>query len=308
MKKRVRNLIRKLILKAKKVSFVGFGGIPIYDVGYFFYNEIKKEDLTLRAYSMAFNFFLALLPGIIFLFSLFAYIPVDNLGEMVLKNLKTFMPDEAFLLIESTILDILIEERGNLLSFSFIITTYFAINGVRCSIASFNKELPTFKHRGILQDFHVAFILVVLLSLMIFTALALMIVGGNVIELIFNLADLQKGIMFYLLEILRWSLIFLSIYFSIALLYRYGVASNKKWSFISVGAICATILCIVSSGLFSYYVNNFSQYNKFYGSLGAIIIIMLWFYFNCLGILIGFELNTSIVENKHKRSSDQSLV
>ena len=303
MKSRVKKYFRYWILKAKKISFIGLQGIPIYDVASFFIKEIKNEDITLRATAMAFNLFIALLPAIIFLFSLFPYIPVDDLGSMVLGNMERFMPAEAYILIESTVKNILLEERGGLLSFSFLITTYFAVNGIRCAIASFNKNLPTFKHRNILQDFYVSFLLILMLSLLVLAALVLMISGGWALTKAFDAFSInQNTLLFYSLELLRWGLIFSSIYFAIALLYRYGVAANKKWGMFSVGAMFATLLCLLSSGVFSYYVNHFSQYNKFYGSLGAIIIIMLWFYFNSLSILVGFELNTSIVENKNRLS------
>ena len=294
--------LRFIINKAKKISFIGFDKIPIYDVATFFYGQLKNEAITMRAASMAFHFFLALLPAIIFLFSLFPYIPIYDLDKIVLESLKTFMPQNAFLLIKETVTDILNQERGGVLSISFLITFYFAINGVSSAINAFNKKLPTFKHRNLFQDYYVAFLLVLILSLFIMLAFALIIIGGNIIEEVFEIWKIEKGINFYTLEFLRWIVVFSLIYSSISILYRYGVAANKKWGFISVGGFCATLLCILTSLLFSFYVENFSQYNKFYGSLGVIIVLMLWFYFNSLSILIGFELNTSIEENKYKRN------
>jgi len=141
-----------------------------------------------------------------------------------------------------------------------------------------------------------------ILSFFILIAFALIIIGGNIIEHIFKIWEIEKGINFYAIELLRWFVVFSLIYSSISILYRYGVAANKKWGFISTGGFCATLLCILTSLLFSFYVENFSQYNKIYGSLGVIIVLMLWFYFNSISILIGFELNTSIVENKYKRN------
>jgi len=303
MKSDIRKLCLKFINdKARKLSFIGFDKIPIYDVISFFYDQLKNEAITMRASSMAFHFFLALLPAIIFLFSLFPYIPIDDLEIIVLENLKTFMPSNAYLLIKETVTDILNQERGGVLSISFLSTFYFAINGVRSVISSFNKKLPTFKHRNILQDYYVSFLLVLILSFFIMLAFALIIIGGNVIDQVFDLLNIIKGLNYYIIEILRWLVVFSLIYSSISILYRYGVASNKKWGFLSVGSFCATLLCIITSLLFSFYVENFSQYNKFYGSLGVIIVLMLWFYFNSLSILIGFELNTSIEENKYKRN------
>jgi len=98
------------------------------------------------------------------------------------------------------------------------------------------------------------------------------------------------------------------LFFSISILFHLGPAIKNRWKIFSPGSIFATIFIIVTSLGFSYYINHFSQYNKIYGSIGTLIIILLWMYFNSIILLTGFELNASILNAKENiQKSEQEL-
>ncbi|MCH8903705.1 MAG: YihY/virulence factor BrkB family protein [Bacteroidetes bacterium] len=286
---------------AKRASFVGFEGVPIYDVASFFFKEIKKEAITMRASALAFNFFLALFPATVFLFTLIAYIPVDNLQERVLDYLAFIMPTNAYESIRVTIEDIINRQRGGLLSVGFILALFFATNGVNTLIRAFNKNYDTFKVRSFLHRKLVSLELTVMLSLMVIVSVVLIVAGEQLFDWLLEFFNIQNNTFSYLgYSLLRWLVIILLFFNSISLLYYVGPATREKWQFISVGSSLATVLIILTSLGFSYFINAFGTYNKIYGSIGTLIGVMLWFYFNSLVLLIGFELNTSIKVSKSK--------
>ena len=297
MVEKVKDQIEAVIEWSKAITLPGLEGVPLYDVIAFIVEEMEKEAITLRASALAFNFFLALFPGIIFLFTLIPYIPVENLDHAVLSSLKDVLPHKAYNVLSETVEDIF-KKRGGLLSFGFILALYFATRGVETTIDAFNKALPTFKSRSFFHKKWVALKLTVVLSLVFLVAVILIIAGESIIDFLTKHFNIIDKLAVWGLTGLNWLIVVLLIFNAIAILYKYAPATHVNWRYFSVGAIVATFLAIVTSIGFSFYINNFGQYNKLYGAIGTIIVLMLWLYFNSMVLLIGFELNTSIIENK----------
>jgi len=292
--------------RAKTISLPGLEQVPIYDVVVFFAQEIQKESLTIRAGSISFSFFLAIFPAIIFLFTLIPYIPVPNLEPNIMGLLQGLLPSNAFELIDQTAADIIGKQRGGLLSFGFFMAIYFATNGVVAIMDSFDKAYSTFKKRNFLRTRLVALKLMFTLSGLLVAAIILIIAGSYILEYLLEIIELKNAVSLFLFNLVRWVVILLLLFFSYSSIYYYGPAIQKKFKFISAGSTLATILTIVISLAFSYYVNNFAQYNKFYGSLGTIIALLLWFYLNAYALIIGFELNASIAINKNLRQEQEA--
>ena len=296
--------IYKIILQWKPVVFVielskkiilpGFDGLPLYDVVVFFIKGIQKGSLTTRASSLAFNFFLAIFPGIIFLFSLIPYIPIDDFQDQLLSLMKDMLPYNAFQAMKSTIEDILMHQRRGLLSFGFILTFYFATNGVNAMINAFNSSYYSIETRSPLMQRLVSFILVFILTFLVLFSIALIVFSGLALDYLVEKGILQDAFTIYLLLIGKWLTIVGLFFFTFSFLYYYGPSRKSKFRFISPGSTLATILSIITSLGFAYYVNNFGQYNKLYGSIGTIVVVLLWLYFNSIILLLGFELNASI--------------
>ena len=290
---------------SKKIVLPGFDGLPLYDVVTFFIKGIQKGSLTTRASSLAFNFFLAIFPGIIFLFSLIPYIPIDNFQDQLLSLMEDMLPYNAFQAMKDTIEDILMHQRGGLLSFGFILTFYFATNGVNAMINAFNSSYYSVETRSPLMQRLVSFVLVFILTFLVLFAIALIVFSGLALDYLVSKGILQDTFTIYLLLIGKWLIIVGLFFFTFSFLYYYGPSRKSKFRFISPGSTLATILSIITSLGFAYYVNNFGQYNKLYGSIGTIVVVLLWLYFNSIILLVGFELNASI-RNAKKESEPKA--
>ena len=252
--------------------------------------------LVTRASSLAFNMLLALLPALIFIFTLIPFIPLANFQEEILRLFENIMPENVFGFLRTTIIDVVTKKSGGLLFFMFIATVVFSTNGIHAVIHSFVVSAHSFKTRSWLNQRKIAFVLLLVIILMISTAGFLLIFGKMALKWMMALHFIEKNLLFYLLVFLKWVLIFLLLFFAISSLYYLAPAKRSGFKFFSPGSILATFLFILTSLGFSAYVNHFGQYNKLYGSIGTLMVTLIWLYFNSIAVLIGFELNLSIIE------------
>ena len=288
-----------LIEWTKVLVLPGFKPLPLYTVGKFFFKELAKESLVNKASSLSYNFMLAIFPGIIFLFTLIPYIPVSNFQDQLLSLMEMVLPKNAFIAVESTLEDIVKNQNGKLLSFGFLFALFFATNGVHSLMLAFNKSSLVSENRSWIKQRWVAIKLSFIMVLALALSLAIITFSEFVFSTLRNAIDIiNPGIWIFLINVARW-LILTGLYLvTISIIYRYGPATKKKWHFFSPGSWLATILAILTFWGFAYYINNFGTYNKLYGSIGTLIVMMIWMYINSLIILIGFELNASIELSK----------
>lgn len=287
-------IAKQAIEVSKKLILPGFDGLPVYDVVSFFYVGISKGALGTRAAALSFNFFLALFPLIIFLFTLIPYIPIDNFQEQLLVQLKLLLPQEAYILTKSTIEDLVKTPRGGLLSFGFIFTIYFATNGINAMMSAFGQSYHVTIKRSAWKQRIIAVALTFIISFLIVIAVALIAFGTITLHFINDIGIIESKISLFLLQVAQWFIIMLLCYFTISFLYFFGPPKHTSWKFFSAGSSLATVLMMIVSSGFAYFVNNFGQYNKLYGSIGTLIVIMLFIQFNSAVLLLGFELNASI--------------
>jgi membrane protein len=291
-----------LLDTSKKLVLPGFNDLPVYNVATFFVKGITKGDITSRASSLSFNFFLALFPGIIFLFTLIPYVPINNFQDQLLNMIKDVMPRNAYQATRETIEDIIKHQRGGLLSIGFITALYFSTNGIHAIIGAFNKTYHAIETRSGFKQRLVSIMLTMILFSLLLIAIAIIIFGEISIHYFTEKGLLENIFTFYLILAAKWITILVLLIFAFSILYYFGPAKKGKWRFISPGSLLATILSILTSLGFNYFVNNFGQYNKLYGSIGTLIVVLLWIYFNSIILLIGFELNASIDHAKRKLS------
>lgn len=296
--------IRWMLIKAKTTSFFGLGGVPIYNVIRFIVQESINDDIITRARSVAFSFFLSIFPSILILISLSALLPFD-LVPWLQSVLQGVLPETAENFLFDVIGDLEQLPHSGLLSIGFLLAIYFSSSGVNTLMTGFSKSYPsTFKQRSwIRQQFVAIFLTGVLFMLLIVTTILLL--TGNF--LIAWLVDrVEMGIApTILIQLLKWIIIISLFYSIIAMIYKIGPALRKKFKFFSPGATVATVITILITLGFSVYVNNFGTYNKLYGSIGAVIVLMVWLQLICTIILLGFELNASIAVNKDLREKRQ---
>lgn len=290
----------KITNLAQRKTIFGFSGIPVYYVLSYFFKGIYEGALTTRASGIAFSFFLSLFPAIIFFFTLIPYIPIGNFQSELLLLIKDMMPENAYKAVEETLTDIVTNQRSNLLSIVFLVALIFSTNGISAMISAFNASIHTRESRSWIAQQLVSFVLVMILAVLLTTAITLVVFNQQVLQLLVEKHWLQSNSMMHLITFGKWFIILLLFFFTISFLYFLAPAKKVRWRFFSVGATFATTLCILGSLGFSFYVNNFGQYNKLYGSIGTLIVILLWIYLNSIALLAGFELNVSILHAKRK--------
>jgi len=281
----------------------GFFHIPIYDVVVFLWYEIRRFDLSTRANSMAFSFFLALFPSLIFLYSLAKFFPIyDNFKDEINKLIDQVMNSEAGDFVKQSIPEIL-DPNAGLLSLGFVLAIYFASNGIMAMMRSFEKShlKGTFKTRPIWRKRLVAIALTFQLGALLIASVVLIMAGNFLINLLTEFAWLTEFTS-VLLQFFRWLVTLLLIYSGISIFYKYGAATHKRFSFLTPGATLATVLSILTSVAFSYYASTYGNYDRFYGAaegtIVGIIVLMLWIQINCFILLVGFELNAAIAVNR----------
>lgn len=284
---------------SKKYSLPGFSGIPIYDVIAFIYKECMKDDIVTRANSVAFNFFLSLFPSLIFLFTLLPLLPITADYMSILRS-STYgiLPEQAHEYLFSAIEGVASIKRGGLQSVSFIFAVVFSSSGMVTLMYGFHKSYQrVFKKRSYVKSRLVAIFLTLLLVMIFMVSMLLIIFGQPVVELIISKINMDSYSA-ALFKLIKWFIVTIFLYFGITLIYRYGSAMKERIKWVNTGALLATVVSIVTSIVFAFFINNFGKYNEIYGSIGALLVLLLWIQINALIVLIGFELNAGIAVNK----------
>jgi len=293
-------VVKQFIAYTKRIALPGFEKMPIYDVADFFFTGIQRGSIVTRAQSLAFSFFLAIFPAIIFLFSLIPYVPIANFQNEILNIIEGVLPQNAYSTVRSTIEDIIRIQRGGLLSIGFVMALYFTTNGFMTMMRGFNSSYHVVESRTPFQQRKVAIVLTFILSVLVIISTTLIIFSEVATKYLVTHSILKSKTQILLLTLGKWTVVMSLFFFAISFLYYYAPAVKKNYRFISAGSTFATMLSIIVSTGFAYFVNNFGQYNKIYGSIGTLIVIMLWIYFNSVILILGFELNASIENAKNR--------
>ncbi|MFO7851118.1 MAG: YihY/virulence factor BrkB family protein [Bacteroidota bacterium] len=283
-----------ILERLKKLVLPGFDRVPIHDVIVFFIRGFRKGALVTRASAIAFNLLLSLVPATVLLFTLIPYIPISGFQEEVILLIESILPDRVYPFLEQSIRDA-VTSRGNIfLIIMFIASAIMATNGIHALINAFVVSDHKFETRSWIAQRKIAFFLFFIIGLLITVAAILLIFGRSTVLKLVENNIIESGIVYYFLQITKWLVIIGLLFLAISFLYYLAPSRKAKFRFISAGSSLATILFIATSLGFSAYVNNFDQYNKLYGSMGTILVILLWLYLNSISLLIGFELNASI--------------
>jgi len=283
----------------RRMSFPGSKGVPVYDVFIFFFRGIRKGALNIRASAIAFNFLLALGPGIIFVLTLIPFLPIQNFQKELMEILYDLIPEDSYIAIE-TLLDEIFRKHASLQIFGFLVTVFFAQKGLTGVIDAFNATYHTVETRPWMESRLVSLGLICILFLLVSFSSLLLFFSKLGIKMLFEAGILKAYGTVILLQTGKWIIIFFLTFFAISFLYYLAPARKTKWHFFSPGSFMATLLSILASLIFSYFVNHFAPFNKFYGSIGTLIAMMLWMNFSALALLIGFELNASIKDARIK--------
>lgn len=295
--------VKRTVLCLKEKSLPGFGGVPIFEVGKYFKKAVLNGTLGTRSASLAFNFFLAVFPGLLFLVSLIPFVPLDGFYENLLFNLNDVLPSAIKDPVLDTLNDLVNNERQGLLILNILLALYFASNGVDNLMTQFNNTNLFQEKRVWWKKRLIAIFLVLVLTVILFLGVTLISFAREILAYFFRDMWMGDSVNWIYINFIRWIIVVALFYFAISFLYYFGPAKRKNWKFFSAGSSTATVLIILSSLGFSFYVNHFSQYNAIYGSIGTIIIVMLFFQLNSFVLLLGFELNASIRKGRFEINS-----
>ncbi|CAN5414067.1 YihY/virulence factor BrkB family protein [soil metagenome] len=297
-----------LLRKTKTLVLPGFHGIPLYEVMQFFRQQIINIGFASRSATISFNVLMALPAGLIFLCTLVPYLPTAvHFERELIKTLAQILKDKNTLrLLADIIHDFFSTQRNGLLSFSFLGAIFFSSNAMMGIMRTFDRSYFEERSSRFLAKRWTAIRLTSLLILLFFSTVLLLATQGQLRIFLLKQLSWNKPVVISIIGSTRWLLIILLNYFTIAFVYRWAPAVKNRWPLNSPGAILATLLTFFTSWLFSEWVNNFGQFNKVYGSLGTVLIIMNLVYINSLVLLIGFELNVSITAVLAKKTVPES--
>ncbi len=270
----------------------------VYQVLSILSNKISKFDIDVRAAAVAYNFTLAIFPTIIFLFSLIPYIPVDNLDLKILSLLSEVIPAGIFKEARLTITEIVSKPRSGILSLGFIFALYASTSGMMALMTAFNMTNQTVEKRGFLKARLIAVMLNFMLTFVLVIAIVVLIGGRLAIDFLFDEGLLNRDFTYYFFQFTSYFVVFFVFFVTISVIYFIAPAIPKRWKFFNAGSIIASVLTILVTNLFSYYLSNFASYNRLYGAIGTFIALMVWFYLIALILIFGFDVNASIEESK----------
>lgn len=287
--------ISYVIRKSKTVYIPGFQGLPLFDVIVFFFKQINKVGLNERAAAISFNLIMALPAALIFLFSLIPYFPASfNVDKQILSLFKDITPNSETYFFISNIMNDLLKKHVGIFSFGFLLLMFYASNAMIGIIQTFDRSIQDQKGFLFHQRWRAIKLTAILILLVI--GFSLVLIGQDQLLIVLKSFDIESKSLLPLWNILRWIIIIGLVFYSIACTYKYAPSITKRWRLASPGSLLATFLSLSTALLFSYWVSLFanSSYNRIYGSIGTVLILMLLMYINSLILLIGFELNVSI--------------
>lgn len=289
------SVVRNVMRWADSIELPRLNGVTLYDVSKFFFIEVRKVRLSERAAAVTYNFIMALPPTMLFLFSLVPYLPLKGVERTIMTTIKMLSPNPKISSGISTVIrDILHKPHKDILSFGVLMVLFFSSNGMMGLMKSFDKSLTFYKKRTGLQRRWTAIKLTLMLILVsIFTLAVLVLQNKTLNKLILKVIPNLLVIKVVSIVILI-SVIFLTFCF----IYTYGPSLTHRFRFVSAGAIFATLSSMLATSVFFFLVNNFLNYNKVYGSIGTLIAFMVLVWLNTVIILLGFELNVSILLGK----------
>ncbi len=289
-------IIRNVVAFLKQISLAK-NAFSLYDLLELYVVGIVKGALTYRASAISYSFFLAIFPFLLFILNLIPYVPIENFQSDVWSFINDLLPPGTNEFFSEIFFDIADKKRGGLLSSVFFLSIFLMTNGIVAIFGGFEFSYHVKITRTYIRQYFVALMVAIILALLI-----LMVVVMFIAYQVYLLPYLGKlGILRSNETLLVWSkfvFVFLVAYFAVSILFFFGTTEGKKSRFFSVGSTFTVLLFTITTFLFGIYIENFSQYNQLYGSIGALLIFLLYIWLNSNILLLGFELNAALLQLK----------
>jgi len=293
-------LVNWCVKTGKRFPVPGLEGMSFYDLLEMYFIGILKGALTSRAGGISYSFFMALFPFMLFMLTLIPYIPIEGFQENFMLLISDILPPDTFTAVNSVLSDIANNKYGGLLSFGFLVSIFLMTNGVNAVFAAFEYSVHVKKIRNVVRQYLISLGTSLTISFMLILTVAATIFFEFGLEFLHSKGLFSHKLMW--LGNIRYFLFIFLISCTVSMLYYFGTSEGKQTRFFSAGSILTSILSLLTFYGFGIYVVKFSQYNQLYGSIGTLLILMLFIWLNAIILLLGFELNASItrLRNEHK--------
>lgn len=274
------------------------GGLTWRELAWRVWGGIQQTDIINRAYELAYNFLLAVFPILLFLLSLFGLFASERLGLRMdlFLYLQHALPPDAYKLVASTVTEITRHESSGKITFGLLFGLYAASSGTTQLISTLNDTYEVREARSWIKVHLISLGLTVAMSILIVIALLLVLAGGGVLRMIGH-AEQVSSMLVLANGVLQWTLALGFVILAFAMIYYFAPdLKERHWYWITPGSVAGVLLWALSSAVLRVYLHFFNSFSKTYGSLGALIILMMWFYLTGLAFLIGGEIN-SVIEH-----------
>ena len=296
--------IRLLFQLGKCIKIPGLEGMSLYDVVKMYSIGIVEGALTTRAGGIAYSFFMAIFPFMLFVLTLIPYIPIEGFQEGLMQLIAEILPPKTYDAVDSVLIDIIKNKQSGLLSLGFLVAIFLMTNGVNAIFGGFEYSYHVKEARNFLKAYFLSMLVSLIMAFFLLVTVALTGFYQLMLDAMIKKQWIEDET--FWLQAGRGAIFIIMVFTIVSILYRYGTESVKHVKFFSPGSIFTTLLSILTFYLFSYYVTEFAQYNQLYGSIGTLLILMLFIWLNAIILLLGFELNASIhslsLQNKSKTS------
>ncbi len=303
-KRHSRSLLTRISISWARVTssivLPGLGGLTLHDLWIIYTRGIIHGTFSTRASAIAFSFFMALFPFLLFILNLIPYINIiDDFQLQFLVFMDSLLPPTTSDFFNDVFYDIASTPRGGLLSITFILSIILMTNGVNSIFTGFEYSYHTNTNRSIVRQYFVALGVSLIMALLLLITVILAVYLTYVVDDISQLSILAERSISP--KLVKYTAFILLIYIAVATLYYSGTREGRQARFFSVGAFFTTFWILLTTYLFGLYIENFGRYNELYGSIGALLVLMIYIWINANILLLGFELNASLIKMK-KRS------
>ncbi len=294
-------IVKRTKFFLRSISPWGVEGMNLYDVFRFFGLGLINGSVSIRAASISYRLLLAFFPAMILLLSILPHTPLET--NDVMDALLLFFTGETVSLFELTVNDLLEKSHVSILSIGFILTVIYASSSVNAILTGFNASYLLEKKGNPMLYYFISLLLLVILVVMLGVAVLLIGFSGQGLTWLSN-KDLLPGELLPWLNIARWTMSLILVYFSVSILYHFGNPDRDKWRTITPGATMTTILIVLLSLGFGAFITYLDSYNRLYGSLGTFLLLLVWVNANSSILLLGFEFNVSVHKARNEARSN----
>jgi len=297
-----RPFIHKAVTFMKKLVLPGFQKIPFWDVMQFFVESLTRGIFFQRAAAMTYYIFTALIPLFMALIALLSFVG-PNLQTYLLDFMQAAVPEYLWPAVSKIVTGLVQRQNGAILYLSLSLGIYLTFLSINSIVTTLNISYFEIEQRKVIKQLPISFTMVVVFLSVIIAACGIFIGASLLINYLSISIFGSEKLYMYLIAGIKWFMLFILLYLFLAALFYYAPYNKKHFKFFSTGASFSTILLIILLYVLNFYFSHFSTYNLVYGSIGALLLIMLWLYWSCMAILIGFDLNVSISIAQTKRKN-----